>query len=325
MDISTIVAHRAMDLAHREIVKKSIREVDATLPYFDIKKSGLKGRRYHVTPVISEGHSLTSRMILLSSVLQDTVLPLLDAGIDVSGYMNICLEDVPDFDVLRRCENRDVLVFSKETGTNAHVLIPDFQILDGSFSNGLIDDRVLYQNKSLSGCHVGSYDLQHDSERYHGNRMQLELARFFQGAGFPFQNHVIGVNKSGASHNEIFSYPGFEEPLCDKLRTRLPIEDVQRYRICAFDSTSKLFYPQLFSCNAHLVKFDIQMYKGVCYHSFVDTFLMDGVHFSTVYKNNFSVEKFRQLCQTVPVPCKSYFQNLVRQIHFITFAHNLIT
>lgn len=317
MDVSDCVAQKALDMSYRDIIKKSLNEVDASVPYFQIKKFGLKGARYSVTPVIDQAHPLMSRMIFLSSLLQDMVLPLTDVGLDLSGYINICLDDV----LSQSKVNRDCLVFVKERYSKNSVLIPEFESFDGSFQASMFDDKTPYESKINAGCHVGTYDLLYDCDNHRSNRMQVNMARMLSKSVFPIQNHVIAVNGTAIEQHELFSYPGFNEPLCDKLRHSLSVSDLQRYKVCLFDTSSRIYRPHLVCCNAHLVK--------VAYNDeiddivFSDQFMLNDVNYSTLYSGQ-SLDILRKHIMTLPSNNKMLFKSLYSPLTSIRFLIQIL-
>lgn len=137
---------RGRDLALSGVLKKTVEDVDASLPYIVIQR--VMTGYYRVTaggPYIG-CDELETRMLYIVKYLEECVLPLVDRSIDVSCAFNILLEDCPSDERLMSTRSR-CFIFGCRTLDHVHVLLPEYGYMDMSKYEGVEEDKVPVDRK----------------------------------------------------------------------------------------------------------------------------------------------------------------------------------
>lgn len=132
-------------LAKTNCYPKRLEEIDKTIPYFKLIKNQLG--KYDIECFEYKYHDNADRMYTWEGYLKQSILPNIDAKIDLTGFYNIQLHD--SYTYLNDNKNyKDVFCFSKFKDDNNPVLIPDpYMIYNWNNILNNINDKQEWKTK----------------------------------------------------------------------------------------------------------------------------------------------------------------------------------
>lgn len=256
-----------------KFIKKDLSQIDANVPFVTIMRSN---NQYVVTPSINDTtNAAYAKISLLSSYLQDCVLPLTDRDRDLTGFINVCLVDLPPIHISNKHD--DFVVFSRHLkwSPHQHVLFPLFQQISSTLM--LHTDTTETSSKLAKMIVIASYDINKDDQDP-GNRASMDLVNDFKNSGLNADIQVLLLNYDKENGASPFNFPSFDHPIRECFTLQLNTNMIFNYKhVCVTQSISTTLLPSLLksNCNTYIWQ------PSMTHNNFMTSFLEDGVNINS--------------------------------------------